>query len=501
MSRETRLPASGVQQQQGYQAPAILGPHFSYLNYLMPPTPMPRANDRVFRSNADLWRAVLEEDLRAHAVIRLEGFRLFEWFPRAPGLFHTDDAEWARHEALSYLDYRFPQAPINADHAGVHVGPFGEHTRVFNPHGKQSMLGGGVGCVRLKPIERNGSVLWLMSASSSGVAHEGFPLAVPNHLYHAHIGEIKERGAAACTMVGELRFFPQPFSGIFGGYRNVPQLYLEVLELVPATEQPDAQAPEVSVAVSFVSSYEGPRNVYATYVTFNPGRRSSFDEAREWLEKEYVRGGYQGRIITDFDQTKPHFDDTALSLRRVMGRHLQRGEVAEVVELMHAWGDVDRLFDKRDLEEMDAGVARTRVFVSYSHKDERWLERVLSHLKPLTRENNVDVWADKGIEPGSKWAEEIDSALESAKVGVLLISSDFFASDFIAGVELPRLLAAADAGRVKLLAVILSPTRYDKRLRQFQAVNDLSTPVIGLPPSEQEQVFASLSVAVEQALK
>lgn len=506
------MPSSVLQPQMPHQAVGIVGQHLSYRNYLRPLKEGERRRDRVFHDNGELWRAVLSRKLHGHAVVTLEGFRLFEWFPRAPGLFYTPDAEFARRLALKFLDRRFSQAPINADHArglGVSGPPKpAEHTLVLAPEGKLSMLEGGIGCVRLKPIQREEGVFWLMSASSTGVAHEGFPLAMPHGLYEEYEG-IRD-GSVAFKVVGELKFFPQPMSGIVNSFQGAPQLYLEVHELtpVPRKELEDEKAvprTEVSVAVSFVSDYKGPDGVYATYVTFDPGDDSSFREAVGWLKHEYVEGGYRGRIITDFDQTEVHFPEAVLSLRKVMGRHLLRGEVAEAVELMHARGDADRLFSKLDLDELKgegADVARTRVFISYSRKDARWLERVQTHLRPLTRENNVDVWADTKIGAGKLWKQKLDNALESARVAVLLVSANFYASDFIAKHELPPLLAAAESGKVSIIPIILSPCPYqdDEKLSRFQSVNDPARPVAGLRGAAREEVFNALHRAVRQAL-
>jgi hypothetical protein len=148
-------------------------------------------------------------------------------------------------------------------------------------------------------------------------------------------------------------------------------------------------------------------------------------------------------------------------------------------------------------------VIRNRVFISYSHKDAKWLERLQIHLKPLEQLGTITRWDDTIIKPGAKWREEIKRGLESAKVAVLLVTADFLASDFITTNELPPLLAAAEEQGATVLPVVVSPCRFEetKNLSKFQAVNPPSQPLSMMTKARREAYFVKISRAVEAALQ
>jgi len=72
---------------------------------------------------------------------------------------------------------------------------------------------------------------------------------------------------------------------------------------------------------------------------------------------------------------------------------------------------------------------KRQVFVSYSHQDSEWLERLKPFLQPFIREEDLRLWSDKDIKPSSDWHAEIQRALNDADAAILLISQDFLASD------------------------------------------------------------------------
>lgn len=143
--------------------------------------------------------------------------------------------------------------------------------------------------------------------------------------------------------------------------------------------------------------------------------------------------------------------------------------------------------------------ARTKVFVSYSHEDEKWLQMLQVHLAPLERSGVVVRWDDTKIAPGRKWQEEIANAIRSAKVAVLLISAHFMASEFIAKNELPPLLEAAEHEGTVILPVFVSPCVIGS-LSEFQAVNSPSRPLVDLSRGDRDRIWVRLMEAITAAL-
>lgn len=95
------------------------------------------------------------------------------------------------------------------------------------------------------------------------------------------------------------------------------------------------------------------------------------------------------------------------------------------------------------------------VFYSYSHKDEQLRDQLNAHLIVLKRQHVIDDWHDRRISAGQEWEGRIHEHVNSAKVILLLISSDFLASDYCYDIEMARALERHYSGEAIVIPVIL----------------------------------------------
>jgi len=102
-------------------------------------------------------------------------------------------------------------------------------------------------------------------------------------------------------------------------------------------------------------------------------------------------------------------------------------------------------------------MTRPTVFISYSHKDEDWKNRLLTQLEVLQYEDIIDLWEDRRIDAGEDWYEEIQEGINKANVAILLISADFITSKFIRSEEVPKLIERREKEGIRIFPVVIKP--------------------------------------------
>ena len=113
----------------------------------------------------------------------------------------------------------------------------------------------------------------------------------------------------------------------------------------------------------------------------------------------------------------------------------------------------------------------TRAFLSYSHVDERAVERLRKHMAVLKREGTLPVWTDHAVVPGDNVDTVISAELERSQVFVALVSPDYLASRYCYEREFQRALELAAEGRMRIVPVILEPCDWlSSPLKDFLAL-------------------------------
>jgi tetratricopeptide (TPR) repeat protein len=141
-----------------------------------------------------------------------------------------------------------------------------------------------------------------------------------------------------------------------------------------------------------------------------------------------------------------------------------------------------------------------QLFYSYSHKDENLRDQLARHLSALTREKLISVWYDREITAGTKWKGEIDDHLKTASVILLLVSSDFLASDYCNDVELQCALERDKNGEARVIPVILRPCDWqNSAFSHLQALPKNAKPVTRW--SNRDEAWLSVVEGIRDALK
>jgi len=146
---------------------------------------------------------------------------------------------------------------------------------------------------------------------------------------------------------------------------------------------------------------------------------------------------------------------------------------------------------------------RKRVFISYSHLDSDWLDKLESHLAPLRQEGLIELWIDRGkIEYGDRYNDEIAEAIDTSSAAILLVSPNFQKSSFIQAQELPKVLDYADSGQLKLYWIKVSECLLAGTLgERYHCANDSKEPLDAMSPSDVNKALTKITKHLERHVK
>ncbi len=113
------------------------------------------------------------------------------------------------------------------------------------------------------------------------------------------------------------------------------------------------------------------------------------------------------------------------------------------------------------------------MFVSYSHKDDELRDQLVTHLTIFQRQKLINIWHDRRLIAGDDWKGKIDENLEKADIILLLVSSDFIASEYCYDVEMKRALERHDDNDAVVIPIIVRDVKWS--LAPFAKLEALPT--------------------------
>ncbi|OWY22491.1 toll/interleukin-1 receptor domain-containing protein [Sphingobacteriales bacterium UPWRP_1] len=98
---------------------------------------------------------------------------------------------------------------------------------------------------------------------------------------------------------------------------------------------------------------------------------------------------------------------------------------------------------------------KINVFIAFSPADTALKDELEEHLTILQRQGVINVWHNQKIEAGENFDQIQAQALQNAQIILLLISSDFLASDYAYENEVLKALERHKQGQARVIPVIL----------------------------------------------
>lgn len=148
------------------------------------------------------------------------------------------------------------------------------------------------------------------------------------------------------------------------------------------------------------------------------------------------------------------------------------------------------------------------VFIIYARKDAQFRDELKAQLRPMEIAQQLRVWSDSELIAGEHWEPAIKDKLKNADIILLLVSSDYFASDYIHKVELREAIERHKQGEARVVPIIIRPCHWkpDPVVSSLQVL-----PTNGVPVDDPRHwhtrenawvdVVQGVSLTLEQMLK
>jgi hypothetical protein len=123
--------------------------------------------------------------------------------------------------------------------------------------------------------------------------------------------------------------------------------------------------------------------------------------------------------------------------------------------------------------------------------------RLRDHLSSLERQKVIQPWHDREITASTEWEGAIDAHLERAELILLLVSSDFLASDYCYDIEMTLAMKRHEEGSARVVPIILRPCLWQvSPFAKLQALPDDARPITMW--SDRDEAFTNVAMGLQR---
>ncbi len=306
--------------------------------------------------------------------------------------------------------------------------------------------------------------------------------------YEKHDGQINSLQKQIADLPVSLVINTSPDDGIVqalkqaGKYKTVHAWYNYHKEEYPEIEMPTPDAPLVynlfghykepqSLVLTESDQVEFVGNVVKDQPPLPPKLLRQFDRFKTYLFLGFDWEQWNLRLLLQSLNLEKESNILAHSRHDVSLQNKTRDFYESSFKFSFVTNDIaDFVKELHEKYSAHAGVevAQKKLLIVADPKDESFRDEIHKNLKPLP----LDSWHSGLIEAGEEIAETFQQKMDHADIILLLVSSDFLASDNIYNKELPMALQRFQDKKSKVVPIITRPCNWQqlKELTQMPSI-------------------------------
>ncbi|MBO0794193.1 MAG: TIR domain-containing protein [Ktedonobacteraceae bacterium] len=147
-----------------------------------------------------------------------------------------------------------------------------------------------------------------------------------------------------------------------------------------------------------------------------------------------------------------------------------------------------------------AKMKSVQLFYCYAEEDTSLRDELAMHLKALERTHVIKTWHDQPILPGESWKQQVEQALNTAHVAVLLISAHFLGLDFFTSPLLREAIERHRRGENLIIPVLLRQCQWQETsLAQLDMLPTNGRPVTTW--ADRDEAWCDVASEVRTSIK